>query len=105
MNPNDERIQETIIFINAPYLTVDDASERTANPTKAPTIACVPDTGMCRNVAQNCHKAEPIIADIIPIISTNLLSRKTLTSKMFLRMVSPTLAPIKTAPALFRICH
>ena len=69
---------------------------------RAPTIAWVPDTGIFRKVAQNCHITDPIIADIIPIINSTLLPSNTWTSKMFFRMVSPTFAPSKTAPELYK---
>ena len=39
------------------------ASDITANPIKAPTIACVPETGILMKVANDCQQAEPIIAE------------------------------------------
>ena len=39
------------------------ASDITANPIKAPTIACVPETGIFMNVANDCQQADPIIAE------------------------------------------
>ena len=40
------------------------ASDITANPIKAPTIACVPETGIFIKVANDCQQADPIIAKI-----------------------------------------
>ena len=39
------------------------ASDITANPIKAPTIACVPETGIFIKVANDCQQADPIIAE------------------------------------------
>ena len=74
------------------------ASDITAKPIKAPTIACVPDTGILIKVANDCQQADPIIADNMPTMRTVLSSLKTSISNNSFRMVSPTRAPINTAP-------
>lgn len=95
-------IQDSKIFPSITYFTVDAASDNIAKPTSDPTIAWVPETGIFKNVAQNCHNTEPIIDDTIPISKTTRFSLKTSTSKIFFRIVSPTFAPSKIAPKLFQ---